>query len=67
VNSKSSTTQTVTEFREKIGVNNLNYGAAYYPWLKTSIVTPTDVNYENIDATVNLEELLPHCLQVTKP
>ncbi len=59
VNSKSSTTQTVTEFREAIGVNNLNYGAAYYPWLKTSIVTPTDVNFENIDASINLEELLP--------
>ena len=59
VNSKSTTTQTVTEFREKIGVNNLNYGAAYYPWLKTSIIAPNDVNYENIDESVNLEELLP--------
>jgi phage tail sheath protein FI len=58
-NTKTSTTQTITEFREKIGVNNLNYGAAYYPWLKTSIVTPNDVNFENIDASVNLEELLP--------
>ncbi|MEO3406346.1 phage tail sheath C-terminal domain-containing protein [Mucilaginibacter sp. CAU 1740] len=26
-----------TEFRGKIGVNNLSYGAAYYPWLQTSI------------------------------
>jgi len=58
-NTKASTTQTITDFRERIGVNNLNYGAAYYPWLKTSIVTPTDVNFENIDASVNLEELLP--------
>jgi hypothetical protein len=59
VNSKSTTNQTVNEFREKIGVNNLNYGAAYYPWLKTNIVATTDVNFENIDDSVNLEELLP--------
>ncbi len=26
-----------TEFRNKIGINALSYGAAYYPWLKTSL------------------------------
>lgn len=26
-----------TAFRTAIGVNNLSYGAAYYPWLQTSI------------------------------
>lgn len=58
-NSNSSTTHIINEFREAIGVNNLNYGAAYYPWLKTNIVATNDVNFENIDASVNLEDLLP--------
>lgn len=26
-----------TDFRTKIGVNNLSYGAAYYPWLRTTL------------------------------
>ncbi len=27
----------IADFRDGIGVNNLSYGAAYYPWLKTII------------------------------
>jgi hypothetical protein len=38
----------ITEFREGVGSANLNYGAAYYPWLKASIVSPTEVTYENL-------------------
>lgn len=53
------TTTVVTKFREKIGVNALNYGAAYYPWLKTTIVQPSEVSFENLDATVDLENILP--------
>lgn len=49
----------ITEFRESIGSAYLNYGAAYYPWLKTSIVNATEVNYENLDASVDLATLLP--------
>ncbi len=26
-----------TNFRTKIGINNLSYGAAYYPWLRTTL------------------------------
>ncbi len=26
----------ITNFRDTIGINNLNYGAAYYPWVTTS-------------------------------
>ncbi|MGF6930293.1 phage tail sheath protein FI [Chitinophaga sp. W2I13] len=46
-------------FREQIGVNSLNYGAAYHPWLKTTIVQPDEVDFENLDASVDLEKLLP--------
>jgi hypothetical protein len=49
----------ITEFREGVGSANLNYGAAYYPWLKASIVSPTEVTYENLDASVDLATVLP--------
>jgi hypothetical protein len=47
----------VDTFRDII-TNNLNYGAAYYPWLNTSVVTADDVtfkaiNKENIDKLVD--------------
>ena len=35
------------EFRNGIGENNLNYGAAYYPWLNASIVSEDEINFEN--------------------
>lgn len=28
----------VSVFRQEVGMNNLSYGAAYYPWLKTSFL-----------------------------
>ncbi|OKS86521.1 phage tail sheath family protein [Mucilaginibacter polytrichastri] len=49
----------VDNFRTKIGINYLNYGAAYYPWLKTSIVQPGEVDFENLDDAVDLETILP--------
>ena len=33
---EDSTTKPITNFRDKIGVNYLKYGAAYYPWIMTS-------------------------------
>ncbi len=29
----------VSVFRQQVGMNNLSYGAAYYPWLKTSFLS----------------------------
>lgn len=53
------TTPIVTSFREKIGMNDLKYGAAYYPWLKSSVVQPSEVTFENLDASVDLATVLP--------
>jgi phage tail sheath protein FI len=36
----------VANFRNNVGTNNLNYGAAYYPWLRT-IYTP-DVHFRQL-------------------
>lgn len=53
-------TQTViSEFRQNIGTTSLSYGAAYYPWLKTNIVSPAEVTFNNLDDSVNLKTLLP--------
>lgn len=49
----------VSAFRDKIKMNALNYGAAYYPWLKASVVMPSEVTFENLDPAVDLEALLP--------
>lgn len=53
------TTPVVTSFRENIGLNDLQYGAAYYPWLKSSVVQPNEVTFENLDASVDLATVLP--------
>jgi len=51
----------VDDFRGKIGINNLKYGAAYTPWLKTSL--PKTLHFRNIKlerasgSTVLLENL----------
>ena len=39
----------ITKFRENIGSEYLNYGAAYYPWLNTSIVPKGDITFKNLD------------------
>jgi phage tail sheath protein FI len=39
----------VKAFRDGVGMNFLNYGAAYYPWLNTTIVQTSDLNYQTFD------------------
>jgi len=41
----------VNEFRTRIGVNNLTYGAAYTPWLESSL--PRDISYREIRAQIS--------------
>jgi len=45
----------VTAFREGVGNNHLAFGAGYYPWVKTTIVTGDEVSYKNVS---NLDELI---------
>ena len=49
----------INRFRELIGTEYLNYGAAYFPWLNTDIVRKDEITYENLDASVDLSKLLP--------
>lgn len=38
----------ILDFRDKIGINFLDFGAAYYPWINTAVVSDRDITYENI-------------------
>ncbi|MDR1119574.1 MAG: phage tail sheath family protein, partial [Dysgonamonadaceae bacterium] len=39
----------VNAFREAIGSNFLDYGAAYYPWINTSTVQENELSFLNLD------------------
>lgn len=39
----------VAKFREQIGTEFLDYAAAYYPWLHTSVVSESEISFRNID------------------
>ena len=54
-----NTDDDIAQFRNEIGTSFLNYGAAYYPWLKTVVVQQGEINFTNLDATADLENLLP--------
>lgn len=50
VQAKAAENQTmeeqIKEFQTNIGNNDLSYGAAYYPWLETSLLTENDIMAE---------------------
>ncbi len=59
-NRLDSEVDVITNFREKIGYENLSYGTAYYPWLHTGIVQKKEVTFENINLDLaGLSKLLP--------
>ena len=37
----------IANFRSGIGINELKFGAAYYPWVHTTLVSETDLTYED--------------------
>lgn len=48
----------VENFRSHIGTDSLSYGAAYYPWVDTTIVQDSDLSYEQIDSLGLLKDLI---------
>jgi len=48
----------IEAFRSALGINYLDYGAAYYPWVNTTIVQDRDLSYENIANKDLLQTLL---------
>lgn len=47
----------IFDFREKIGSNFLDFGAAYYPWLHTTITGAEEIDFTNIDEQAESEFL----------
>lgn len=43
----------VDKFRSTIGTTNLQFAAAYYPWLETSVLSDNDINEEIINLIPN--------------
>jgi len=50
----------LAQFRYGIGEDNLEYGAAYYPWLNTRVVESEDMDYTRFATTTELRALLRH-------
>lgn len=48
----------VDTFRNSLGINFLNYAAAYYPWVNTTVVGENELSYENIASADVLQALL---------
>jgi phage tail sheath protein FI len=48
----------IENFRENIGVNFLDYGAAYYPWVNTSVVQANDLSFLNIKNRDKLQTII---------
>lgn len=42
--SDETMTEQIEKFRTNVGTNYLSYGAAYYPWLNTSVLSDKDIN-----------------------
>lgn len=50
--------QCIENFRNDLGTNNLDFAAAYYPWLNTSIVQTSDLSFGNVSNLPKLQEIL---------
>lgn len=59
----------IANFRNSLGINYLDFGAAYYPWVNTTILTDKDLSFENISPASRdlLIELLKHDVGLESP
>ena len=48
----------ITQFREGVGHSNLAYGASYYPWLNTTVISASDLSFKNISNVNELVKIL---------
>ena len=48
----------INKYRDGVGANWLAFGAGYYPWLQTTIVTQDEVNYTHVKDANGLINLL---------
>ncbi len=48
----------ITKFREGVGSNFLSWGAAYYPFVNTNVISSSEVDYSRISNPETLVEIL---------
>lgn len=48
----------INQFREGVGHQNLAYGASYYPWLNTTVVSGSEISFKNISNVNELVKIL---------
>jgi len=48
----------ITKFREGVGSNHLSWGAAYYPFLQTSVVSESEVDFTRISNPETLVDMI---------
>ncbi|VVD71768.1 phage tail protein [Pandoraea pneumonica] len=48
----------ITAFRDAVGSEFLDFGAGYYPWVNTSIVTEKDLDFTKISNPAQLQTLI---------
>ena len=48
----------ITKFREGIGSNHLSWGAAYYPFVNTNVISSSEVTYSRVSNPDALTEIL---------
>ena len=56
--SRSDDPDVVAAFRDGVGKNDLSFGAAYYPWVNTTVVQERELSYQNITADESLNTLI---------
>lgn len=61
VRSPELLTNAVNAFRQQVyaDISTLSFGAAYCPWLNTTLVQFSEITMDNLDAGVDLSTLLP--------
>lgn len=62
--------QCIANFRNSLGINYLDFGAAYYPWVNTTILQDKDLSFENISPGPSqdlLIDLLKHDVGLATP
>lgn len=57
----------IVNFRSKLGVDFLGYGAAYYPWLNTTVASPRDFGFANVNQADELKTLIAQELKGGTP
>lgn len=60
VNCSNNMEDDIKIFRKNLRNSFLNYGAAYYPWLETSVVPASEIDFSNLSITTGeLKNVLP--------